>query len=80
MKGSRITDRQIIDAFGMANSGQVVPLNEGAAIRAAEPAGGNRPSVDLMISANALKFSCRRATRHASNFNFSGLAVVDPSA
>jgi len=69
-----------MDAFRTANSGLLLPLNEGAAIRAADLAGGNRPSVDLMISANALKFSYPFATRNVSNFNFSGLAVVDPSA
>ena len=80
MKKSRITDSQIMDAFRTANSGLLLPLNEGAAIRAADLAGGNRPSVDLMISAIALKCSYPFATRHASNFNFSGLAVVDPAA
>jgi predicted nucleic acid-binding protein len=80
MKKSRLTASQIMDAFRTVNAEQVMPLNAGAAIRAAELAGGNRPSVDLMISANALKFSYPFATRNVSNFNFSGLAVVDPAA
>ena len=80
MKKSRLTASQIMDAFRTVNAEQVMPLNAGAAIRAAELAGGNRPSVDLMISANALKFSDALATRHASNINFSGLAAVDPAA
>ena len=80
MKKSRLTASQIMDAFRTVNAEQVMPLNAGAAIRAAELAGGNRPSVDIMISAIALKFSDPFATRNVSNFNFSGLAVVDPAA
>ena len=80
MKKSRLTASQIMDAFRTVNAEQVMPLNAGAAICAAELAGGNRPSVDLMISAIALKISDALATRHASTINFSGLAVVDPAA
>jgi len=58
----------------------VLPFNEGAAIRAAQLTGGNRPSVDLMIAAIALEFGYAVATRNVAHFNFSGLAVVDPWA
>ena len=58
----------------------ILRFNEGAAIRAAQLAGGNRPSVDLMIAAIALEFGYAVATRNVAHFNFSGLAVVDPWA
>jgi predicted nucleic acid-binding protein len=58
----------------------VLPFNEGAAIRAAQLAGGNRPSVDHMIAAIALEFGYAVATRNVAPFNFSSLAVVDPWA
>ena len=80
MKKYRFTDGRIMDALRMAYAGRVVPLNEGAAIRAAELAGGNRPSVGLMIAAVPLEFGYALATHTVSHFSFSGLAVVDPSA
>ena len=67
-------------ALRIAYAGHVLPFNEGAAIRAAQLAGGNRPSVDLMIAAIALEFGFAVATRNVAHFNFSGLAVVDPWA
>ena len=68
------------NALRIAYAGHVLPLNEGAAIRAAQLAGGNRPSVDLMIAAIALEFGYALATRNVAHFNFSGLVAVDPWA
>ena len=72
--------RTWFNALRIAYAGHVLPFNEGAAIRAAQLAGGNRPSVDLMIAAIALEFGYALATRNVAHFNFSGLAVVDPWA
>lgn len=72
--------RTWFNALRIAYAGHVLPLNEGAAIRAAQLAGGNRPSVDLMIAAIALEFGYAVATRNVAHFNFAGLAVVDPWA
>ena len=72
--------RTWFNALRIAYADRVLPFNEGAAIRAAQLAGGNRPSVDLMIAAIALEFGYAVATRNAAHFNFSGLAVVDPWA
>jgi toxin FitB len=72
--------RTWFNALRIAYAGRVLPFNEGAAIRAAQLAGGNRPSVDLMIAAIALEFGYAVATRNVAHFNFSGLAVVDPWA
>ena len=72
--------RTWFNALRIAYSGHVLPLDEGAAIRAAQLAGGNRPSVDLMIAAIALEFGYAVATRNVAHFNVSGLAVVDPWA
>ena len=72
--------RTWFNALRIAYAGRVLPFNEGAAIRAAQLAGGNRPSVDLMIAAIALEFGYAVATRNMAHFNFSGLAVVDPWA
>lgn len=72
--------RTWFNALRIAYAGRVLPFNEGAAIRAAQLAGGNRPSVDLMIAATALEFGYAVATRNVADFNFSGLAVVDPWA
>ena len=72
--------RTWFNALRIAYAGHVLPFNEGAAIRAAQLAGGNRPSVDLMIAAIALEFGYAVATHNAAHFNFSGLAVVDPWA
>jgi toxin FitB len=68
------------NSLRMAYAGRVLPFNEGAAIRAAQLAGGNRPSVDLMIAAIALEFGYAVATRNVAHFNFPGLVVVDPWA
>jgi toxin FitB len=68
------------NALRIAYAGHVLPFNEGAAIRAAQLAGGNRPSVDLMIAAIALEFGYAVATRNLAHFNFPGLVVVDPWA
>ena len=68
------------NALRIAYTGRVLPLNEGAAIRAAQLAGGNRPSEDLMIAAIALEFGYAVATRKLPHFNVAGLAVVDPWA
>ena len=65
-------------ALRVAYAGRVLPFNEGAAVRAAQLAGGNRPSVDLMIAAIALEFGYAVATRNVAHFKFAGLAVVDP--
>ncbi|MDE2454616.1 MAG: type II toxin-antitoxin system VapC family toxin [Burkholderiales bacterium] len=70
--------RAWFNALRIAYAGHVLPFNEGAAIRAAQLAGGNRPSVDLMIAAIALEFGFAVATRNVAHFNFPGLAVVDP--
>ena len=72
--------RAWFNALRIAYAGHVLPFNEGAAIRAAQLAGGNRPSVDLMIAAIALEFGYALATRNVAHFNFSGLIVVDPWA
>jgi toxin FitB len=72
--------RTWFNALRIAYAGRVLPFNEGAAIRAAQLAGGSRPSVDLMIAAIALEFGYAVATRNVAHFNFSGLAVVDPWA
>lgn len=72
--------RTWFNALRIAYAGRVLSFNEGAAIRAAQLAGGNRPSVDLMIAAIALEFGYAVATRNMAHFNFSGLAVVDPWA
>jgi len=72
--------RTWFNALRMAYAGHVLPFNEGAAIRAAQLAGGNRPSVDLMIAAIALEFGYAVATRNVAHFNFPGLVVVDPWA
>jgi toxin FitB len=72
--------RTWFNALRVAYAGRVLPFNEGAAIRAAQLAGGNRPSVDLMIAAIALEFGYAVATRNVADFNFSGLAVIDPWA
>jgi predicted nucleic acid-binding protein len=72
--------RTWFNALRIAYAGRVLPFNEGAAIRAAQLAGGNRPSVDLMIAAIALEFGFAVATRNVAHFNFPGLAVVDPWA
>lgn len=72
--------RTWFNALRIAYANRVLPFNEGAAIRAAQLAGGNRPSVDLMIAAIALEFGYAVATRNVAHFNFSGLAVVDPWA
>jgi predicted nucleic acid-binding protein len=72
--------RAWFNALRIAYADRVLPFNEGAAIRAAQLAGGNRPSVDLMIAAIALEFGYAVATRNGAHFNFSGLAVVDPWA
>ena len=72
--------RAWFNALRIAYAGHVLPFNEGAAIRAAQLAVGNRPSVDLMIAAIALEFGYAVATRNVAHFNFSGLAVVDPWA
>ena len=68
------------NALRIGYAGRVLPFNEGAAIRAAQLAGGNRPSGDLMIAAIALEFGYAVATHNVAHFNFSGLAVVDPWA
>jgi len=47
------------NALRIAYAGHVLPFNEGAAIRAAQLAGSNRPSVDLMIAAIALEFGSK---------------------
>jgi hypothetical protein len=72
--------RTWFNALRIACAGRVLPFNEGAAIRAAQLAAGNRPSVDIMIAAIALEFGFAVATRNVAHFNFSGLAVVDPWA
>ena len=72
--------RTWFNALRIAYAGRVLPFNEGAAIRAAQLAGGNRPSVDLMIAAIALEFGYAVATRNVAHFSFAGLAVVDPWA
>ena len=72
--------RTWFNALRLAYAGRVLPFNEGAAIRAARLAGGNRPSVDLMIAAIALEFGFALATRNVSDFTFAGLVVVDPWA
>ena len=72
--------RSWFNALRVAYAGRVLPFNEGAAIRAAQLAGGNRPSVDLMIGATALEFGYAVATRNTAHFGFAGLAVVDPWA
>jgi predicted nucleic acid-binding protein len=72
--------RTWFNALRIAYAGRVLPFNEGAAIRAAQLAGGNRPSVDLMIAAIALEFGYAVATRNLPHFDFAGLAVVDPWA
>jgi hypothetical protein len=72
--------RTWFNALRIAYAGRVLPFNEGAAIRAAQLAGGNRASEDLMIAAIALEFGYAVATRNAAHFNFAGLAVVDPWA
>jgi predicted nucleic acid-binding protein len=53
---------------------------EAAAIRAAQLAGGNRPSVDLMFGATALEYGYAVATRNVAHLNFLTLVVVDPWA
>ena len=70
--------RTWFNALRIAYAGRVLPFNDGAAIRAAQLAGVNRPSVDLMIAAIALEFGYSVATRNVAHFNFAGLAVVDP--
>jgi predicted nucleic acid-binding protein len=72
--------RTWFNALRIAYAGRVLPFNEGAAIRAAQLAGGNRLSVDLMIAAIALEFGYAVATRNLPHFNFAGLSVVDPWA
>ena len=72
--------RTWFNALRIAYAGHVLPFNEGAAVRAAQLAGGNRSSVGLMIAAIALEFGYAVATRNLTHFNFSGLAVVDPWA
>ena len=72
--------RAWFNALRVAYAGRVLPVTEGAAIRAAQLAGGNRPSVDLMIAAIALEFGYALATRNVAHFNFSGLVFVDPWA
>jgi toxin FitB len=72
--------RPWFNALRVAYTGRVLPFNEGSAIRAAQLAGGNRPSVDLMIAAIALEFGFAVATCNVAHFNFSGLAVIDPWA
>lgn len=72
--------RSWFNALRVACSGRVLPFNEGAAIRAAQLAGSNRPTVDLMIAAIALEFGFAVATRNVAHFGFPGLAVVDPWA
>lgn len=72
--------RAWFNALRIAYAGHVLPFNEGAAIRAAQLAGSNRPSVDLMIASIALEFGYALATRNVAHFNFAGLAVVDPWA
>ena len=72
--------RSWFNALRIAYAGHVLPFNEGAAIRAAQLAGGSRPSVDLMIAAIALEFGYAIATRNLAHFNFPGLVVVDPWA
>lgn len=72
--------RTWFNALRIAYAGRVLPFNDGAAIRAAQLAGVNRPSVDLMIAAIALEFGYSVATRNVAHFNFAGLAVVDPWA
>jgi toxin FitB len=72
--------RTWFNALRIAYAGRVLPFNEGAAIRAAQLAGVNRPSVDLMIAAIALEFGYAVATRNVAHFNFAGLAIVDPWA
>jgi predicted nucleic acid-binding protein len=72
--------RTWFSALRIAYAGRVLPFNEGAAIRAAQLAGGNLPSTDLMIAAIALEFGYAVATRNVPHFNFAGLAVVDPWA
>ena len=72
--------RSWFNALRMAYAGHVLPFNEGAAIRAAQLAGGNRPSVDLMVAAIALEFGYAVATRNVAHFNFPGLVAVDPWA
>jgi toxin FitB len=72
--------RTWFNALRIAYAGRVLPFNEGAAIRAAQLAGVNRPSLDLMIAAIALEFGYALATRNVAHFNFSGLVVVDPWA
>ena len=64
----------------IAYPGHILPFNEGAAIRVAQIAGGNRPRVNFMIAAIALEFGYAVATCKVAHFNFSGLAVVDPWA
>ena len=72
--------RTWFNALRIAYAGRVLPFTEGAAIRAAQLAGANRPAVGLMIAAIALEFGYAVATRNVAHFNFSGLAVVDPWA
>jgi len=72
--------RNWFNALRLAYAGRVLPFNEGAAIRAAQLAGGNRPSVDLMIGATALEYGYAVATRNVAHFNFPALAVIDPWA
>lgn len=72
--------RTWFNALRIAYAGHVLAFNEGAAIRAAQLAGGNRPSVDLMIAAIALEFGYALATRNVAHFNFSSLVVIDPWA
>jgi predicted nucleic acid-binding protein len=72
--------RSWFNALRIAYADHALPFNEGAAIRAAQLAGGNRPSVDLMIAAIALEFGYALATRNVAHFNFSGLVVIDPWA
>jgi predicted nucleic acid-binding protein len=74
------TLRAWFNALRIAYTGHVLPFNEGAAIRAAQLAGSNRPSVDIMIAAVSLEFGYAFATRNVAHFNFSGLAVIDPWA
>ena len=72
--------RTWFNALRIAYAGRVLPFTEGAAIRAAQLAGGNRQSVGHMIAAIALEFGYALATRNMAHFNFSGLVVVDPWA
>lgn len=72
--------RTWFNALRIAYAGHLLPFNEGAAIRAAQLAGGNRPSLGLMIAAIALEFGYAVATRNVAHFNFPGLAVIDPWA